>query len=387
MNFLIKNIAWADGDIYNTCDVRIGKGKISEIGKLTPLKEELTLDGTNCFLYPGFINSHDHLEMNLYPHMGTPLYKNYTEWANDIYKPKESPVREIERLDIKDRLFWGGIKNLISGAITVVHHNPWHRILSKEKFPVEVVQTSWAHSLAFEKNVLKKFPKKKTLTFVIHAGEGVDEFASTEISKLHELNLLQKNTSLIHAIALDEKNIRLIENAKSSIIWCPSSNLFMFNRTSPINLIKDKISVALGTDSTMTGTSTLLDEMRTAKNTGLATSREIFEMVTSTPASIFNIEAPRIKIGNRANLWISPIIKSDYYENIFSITASDIKGVFVQGDLRLCDHELSGISSAKYSFSISGKQKYSVYNVNSLKKKFELRLAHLPKNPLWQMLD
>src|SRR6185436_9888811 len=133
---------------------------------------------------------------------GKPPYKNYREWGTDIYKPKESPIKEIEKVNLKDRLLWGGLKNLISGVTTVVHHNPWNRFISSSDFPTKVLKKySWAHSLGFGKNIAKSFPKDSKIPFVIHAAEGVDEIAYGEINKLAEVGLLKRNTVLIHAVA------------------------------------------------------------------------------------------------------------------------------------------------------------------------------------------
>ena len=42
----------------------------------------------------GLINSHDHLEFNLCPRLGRGPYPNATAWAEDIYHPDRSPVKE-----------------------------------------------------------------------------------------------------------------------------------------------------------------------------------------------------------------------------------------------------------------------------------------------------
>src|SRR6185436_3788848 len=113
MDLLLKGLTWKSG----AGDVRIRHSRVSAIGEnLAPSKKDLVVQFKNHWLYPGFINAHDHLEMNLYPRLGHPPYGDYTEWGNDIYKPAESPLIEIEKVDIDDRLMWGGLKNLISGA-------------------------------------------------------------------------------------------------------------------------------------------------------------------------------------------------------------------------------------------------------------------------------
>src|SRR5688572_29794935 len=105
MELLLKNLCWYNGIERVSGDVRVRKGLIAEIGKnLNSKKGELVSGYHNHFLYPGLINAHDHLEMNLYPKLGTPPYHNYVDWAKDIYHPSHSPIREIEKIDIETRL-------------------------------------------------------------------------------------------------------------------------------------------------------------------------------------------------------------------------------------------------------------------------------------------
>jgi cytosine/adenosine deaminase-related metal-dependent hydrolase len=389
MNFILKNISWRNEDEQITGDVRVKDGIISETGKdLSSVSKEISLDFRNHFLYPGLINSHDHLEMNLYPLMGTPPYHNYTEWAKDIYKPKEPPIKEIECVGIEDRLLWGGIKNLISGVTTVVHHNPWHRALSKKNFPVRVLETAWAHSLAFEKNVEKKFPRKKS-PFVIHAAEGTDEFAQNEIAKLHEIGLLKENTVLIHAVGQNAGNVKLMEQTGASIVWCPSSNLFMFGKALPLIEVIHKVKVALGSDSTMTGPATLLDEMRAAESLMPVTAKEIYAMVTEVPAKIFQLKTPRIQIGRPADVWIAPANSGDYFENLLKANPSAIAGVFVGGEMRFGDSGLAASLQAKgFPIEVQNKLKWIAYDVRTLKKRIDSKTkGACAENSLWKILS
>jgi hypothetical protein len=319
--------------------------------------------------------------------MGNPPYHNYTEWAKDIYKPKETPIKEIESVDREDRLLWGGIKNLISGVTTVVHHNPSHRMLSKKDFPVRVVETMWAHSLAFEKNIKKKFTKEKK-PFVIHAAEGTDEFAQNEIYKLNELGLLKQNTVLIHAVGLNEQNAKLIEQTNASIVWCPSSNVFLFGETLPLKKIKNKVKVALGSDSTMTGPATLLDEMRAAHNSGLASINHVYEMVTEIPATIFQLEAVQIEIGKTADFWITPTNGENYFKSIFKIEPVNINGVFVGGEMRFGDLDLATKLNANgFQFRVQGEVKWCAYNIPELQKRIAAKAkGACSENSLWKLL-
>src|SRR6187551_2021883 len=154
MQLLLRSLRWHDGHGVVAGDVRLRNGVITDVAEaLEPRKNYQVGNFSGSFLYPGFINAHDHLEMNLYPKLGNPPYNDYVDWAKAIYAPAQSPIREIEKLRIQTRLLWGGMKNLIAGVTAVAHHNPWHSSL-KKNFPARVIRIAWAHSLAFEKGVI-----------------------------------------------------------------------------------------------------------------------------------------------------------------------------------------------------------------------------------------
>lgn len=343
MELLLKNVT--PYDTNEVCDVRIFNDVIVERAvNLHRKKKEEVVEFNGEVLYPGLTNWHDHLEMNLYPRLGTPPYNNYTEWSKDIYKPKESPLREIESTDLEYRLLWGGLKNLISGVTTVVHHNPWKSILGKNSFPVFVPKIAWSHSLEFEKKLPTRIDPK--VPFIIHAGEGVDDLARKEIPRLNELGLLQKNTFLVHAVSADWN---LIDSRGSSVIWCPSSNFYMFNRTAEV---KGRKNVFLGTDSTLTGSPTLLDEMKVASK--FISKEEIFKMVMADSKGFF----------------VARKIKENAIDNLFELQTSDISLVYRNG-IRLMNGKPIGI------------------DVEKLRRHFEKKvgLNILEKNPLWGMIN
>lgn len=355
MDLLVKNVTWLDAAQKPVAgDIRISGDTIVDAGAgLAPKKKEQVADFSGHFLYAGLINAHDHLEMNLYPRLGTPPYDNYTGWSKDIYKPAESPLKEIEKTGITQRLMWGGFKNLASGVTTVVHHNPWHRILEKRSFPVIVPRVNWAHSLAFE----KKLPERVDVRtpFVIHAAEGVDDFAKNEIYKLDELGLLRKNTVIVHGLSAD---IGLLNARGASLVWCPSSNLYMFNRTLDARQLKDRVDVALGTDSTLTGSPTLLDEMRRAVGTGYATPGDVIRMTGVTAARIFGLPEPLIRPGNKADFFITQMA------DLLSVYPKDIRMIVVRGEVKLVQ-------------------------TGSLRSYFEEKVGRqiLERNPLWHILS
>jgi cytosine/adenosine deaminase-related metal-dependent hydrolase len=392
MDLLLKNLRWHNDKKVITGDIRIKNQLISEVShNLTPQKRDHVIDFSNHFLYPGLINAHDHLEMNLYPKLGHPPYDDYIEWSGDIYKPKLSPIKEIQKVNIQDRLLWGGLKNLISGVTTVAHHNPWHRILSKNEFPVKVLKKfAWAHSLAVEQNIKKCFPQINNIPFIIHAAEGISENAFKEIQTLANLDMIQKNTVLVHAVALSDTDIVTIDRAQASVVWCPASNFFMFNRTAEIRKLMPRVSVALGSDSTLTGSPTLLDEMRFAQQTNLVSTLEIYQMVTTVPSKIFGLPPPNISPGSQADLIIAPIVHTDYFQNLFLTTSDKLSLVLVDGKPRYADDMLSReFRLDKHFIKVQGALKGIDIDLKPIRKKFEKIVGQsiLELNPLWNYFE
>ncbi|HXS94205.1 MAG TPA: amidohydrolase family protein [Candidatus Limnocylindrales bacterium] len=251
------------------------------------------LDLTGYTRLPGFINAHDHLEFNLFPALGRGGYRNATEWARDIYRPDAAPVREHLRVPKPVRLWWGALKNLLSGVTTVCHHNPYEAEVFGPEFPVRVVRrVAWAHSQAFDPRpdeAIRKAPR--TWPFVVHCAEGVDAAAGREVAGLDEAGALDSRTAIVHGVALRRASIELLRLRGASLVWCPTSNLSMFGRTVPRSVFAAGVPVALATDSALSAPVDLLDEMAVARR--YVPAARVREMVTSVPARILRL-SPRV---------------------------------------------------------------------------------------------
>jgi hypothetical protein len=221
---------------------------------------ELDLSGLE--LLPGLINAHDHLQFALFPRLGSGPYANATEWARDIYHPERDPVRSHLRVPKRLRLFWGGLRNLLCGVTAVGHHDPYDSVFD-ENFPVQVIKPcGWAHSLEFSSDVRERFEATPTTApFVIHLGEGTDDYACHEVFRLNELGVLSRRTVLVHAVGLNRNGWELVAQTGATVIWCPRSNLFTLGRTLDLNAIPSGVPVALGSDSPLTAEGDFLDEI------------------------------------------------------------------------------------------------------------------------------
>ena len=145
---------------------------------------EIDLGG--FLVMPGFINAHDHLQFSLHPRLADPPYRNYVEWGKDIHT-KFPEVFARHRAVPKDvRLWWGGLRNLLCGATTVSHHDPLWPELQRRDFPVRVVHDyGWGHSVALGGDLRDaRSATPAGSAFIVHACEGVDEFAREELFEL-----------------------------------------------------------------------------------------------------------------------------------------------------------------------------------------------------------
>jgi len=252
-----------------------------------------SIDLSGFLLLPGMVNAHDHLEFALFPRLGSGNYRNYVEWSRDIYHPEASPVREQLAVPKSARLLWGGIRNLLCGVTTVCHHNPYARGVFGRDFPVRVVRNfRWAHSLALGKDVAAEYNRApKEHPFVIHLCEGVDERSAGEIFELQRTGGLDSRTVLVHGLGLDARGMHLVRASGAALIWCPSSNVFLFGRTHSRESLSGFAQIALGNDSPLTAQGDLLDEIHFAHSGIGIPAEELYEQVTWRAARVLRLAA------------------------------------------------------------------------------------------------
>ncbi|HTA46929.1 MAG TPA: amidohydrolase family protein [Bryobacteraceae bacterium] len=289
-------------------DFRVRNGRVEFSGMSQPGEEVLDLSG--YLILPGLINAHDHLELNLFPQLGSGRYTNARAWAEEIYRPDASPVKEHLALGKRIRLLWGGLKNLLSGATTVAHHNPYDESFDEPGYPVRVVKRlGWAHSLDFSPDLATRYHETpQAWPFVVHAAEGTDRHARSEIARLDQLGVLTDRTVLVHAVAVERQELELLQTRRSALAWCPTSNLSLYGETLRRSVLKSGLRIALGTDSAMTNQGDFCDEMDAARTIGRLEPAELYEMVTVKAARALRLNEGRgsIREGGVADLIALP---------------------------------------------------------------------------------
>jgi cytosine/adenosine deaminase-related metal-dependent hydrolase/ubiquinone/menaquinone biosynthesis C-methylase UbiE len=296
----------------------------------------MCVDLSGYLLLPGLINSHDHLEFGLFPSLGRGGYRNAAEWADDIQHREAAVIAQHRRVPKPVRCWWGAIRNLLCGVTIVCHHNPLLDEFSTPDFPVRVLHDyEWAHSLTFDSVERTKLDLSKP--FIIHAGEGVDEASAEEVTELHRRGLLSDRTVLVHSLALREGDISLLNECRASVVWCPSSNRFLFGRTLSRDLLSRIHSLALGSDSALTSGGDLIDDICFAsRETGISSER-LYSMLYAEPARIFHMHDGQgsIRPGGVADLIAIRDRGLDPAEAVAQLSSTPVEMVLLRGQVQL----------------------------------------------------
>lgn len=303
------------GDVagYGKTSLRLAGGRVTAVGE-PPAPGDLVVELHGDRVLPGLINAHDHLQLNNFPRLKyRQTHRNVAEWIADIAAHRQSDERLIEPHGVarEARLWHGGIKNLMSGVTTVVHHDPLYPALRAPDFPVRVLADyGWSHSLDIDGEDAVRRSHRSTpgnWPWFIHAGEGIDDEAAAEFAVLESLGCVSANARFIHGVAFDARACARLAEVRAGLIWCPASNLFLFGRTAAVGELAALGRIALGSDSRLSGSSDLLAEVRAAHALGLVPEALIETLVTTASASLLQLpDRGLLREGSLADIVILP---------------------------------------------------------------------------------
>ncbi|MFI5182200.1 MAG: amidohydrolase family protein [Thermoanaerobaculia bacterium] len=297
---------------------------------------DLTLPLGEAEIRPGLVNAHDHLHRNHLPRLGTPPYASVYEWGEDLHE-RFLPELEGRRAIPRERaLLFGALKNLLGGATTAVHHDPWEHAFERG-FPIRVPRLSAVHSLGLDADSAATvgFPGE---WFALHLAEGTDARTAEEVRKADRLGLLGPHFLAVHAVGADEDGIARLVRSRSAVVWCPTSNFFLSGRTTPAALLAG-VDVLLGTDALVSGEGTLLSELTAARSLGLLSDARLTAAVSDSAARRLGLPLPSLDPLAAADLVVlrRPLLLA---------RPRDLALVLVGGRPALADAELGEVFAA-----------------------------------------
>jgi cytosine/adenosine deaminase-related metal-dependent hydrolase len=367
--------------------------------------------GEKSFVYPSLINTHDHLQGNYRPPVGPApgkFYLTWLPWDNDL--KASDTFKERSNLSRENLYALSGYKCLFSGVTTVNDHFP--QKLNGVILPTLPIRAILEYGLAHEASsydlkwgdgieVEYRRAVEKNWPFITHLAEGFDPEAMHGVETLEKLGVLDNHCLLVHCIAFSNEDIKKVSRAGASVSWCGFSNVFMFNVTCKIRrMLKEKVNVTIGTDSSATGSANLLAEMKYDRELYRKMygedlpARTIFEMVTRNAAKAFWMQ-DRIGVleeGKLGDILVLSGRVNDPYENLLAAEMKDIEllilaGKPIYGEMRFIDL-LGGKLPPDYTrITVGGRPMFVVgdpaglYNECRRKIGFKKVLDYMPFEP------
>ena len=258
---------------------------------------DIVVDCREADVRPGLINAHEHLHRNHYGRLGAGHYANAYSWAEDIQLRFSRRIASGRKVARRTALLAGAWKNLFAGVTTVLHHDPWEPDFDRD-FPIRVARVPSADSLGRAERV----EAPAAGPFCMHVAEGIDDSAAAEIQALEQRGLLNQWLIAVHGVGINRDGIARFRRRGAALVWCPTSNHFLFGRTAPKELLEGGCDILLGSDSRLTGAGDLLDEMRAARTSRLVDDDRLGDAVGLTAARRLGLAEPSLEPGSRADL-------------------------------------------------------------------------------------
>ncbi len=154
--------------------------------------------------------------------------------------------------------------------------------------------------------------------YLPHIGEGIEEsahneFRCTSTTANGGQALFQRQTAIIHGIAVTAEDIGTMASRGTDLIWSPRSNLSLYGDTAMVTAYKRMgVTIALGTDWLASGSMNVLRELQCAdylNETYFAypfTDEQLWRMVTTNAAELTDTQEKlgRLEAGKVADLAI-----------------------------------------------------------------------------------
>jgi cytosine/adenosine deaminase-related metal-dependent hydrolase len=312
-------------------------------------------------VFPGLVNAHDHLHLNVFPALPGGGDANLVlpvgdaaEWVQAMRLRIERPDHvALRALPVSVRAWHGALKNLLAGSTAVMHHDPPLKVFRRREFPVRVLQrVGWAHSLGLASSYgpslddawRSRVPGRP---WFIHLAEGRGSRAAAEFKDLLRVTGPDAALRLVHGVGMTSADRRMAIASGMGLIACPISNQRLLGRPGPIRDFAAIGRAGLGSDSRVTGGRDLLAELRFARTAGLASATQLLSMVSDGAARLCGEpRLGRLSPGRSADLIIVVDDGRPPAAQLCSLQRADLRLVLRNGRPQVADRDFEGLFEA-----------------------------------------
>lgn len=326
-------------------------------GESLPDLVNLNLHGLPVF--PGLVNAYDALPASFHRFDGPGRpYRNWLEFDNDL---KSSALfKERMLLELEDLYRLGAYRSVLGATSTVLDHVPhFMRDAAPDDLPVNLLSdfglshSIGTFSLGWGDGAATEYARaaEAGLPYVTRIGEGGAVESQRALAALAEAGALGENTVLARGVGLDGGSLRRIAAAGASLIWCPESDLHLYEKTIALSeALQAGVNLCIGTDSAMAGGTNLLSGLAAAtkliQDAELEVSpSEIYQMVSENAArALHQSDTGAIEKNARADLLVlSAKETQDPFAALLTASSADIYLVVQGGRPVFGDSELEPI--------------------------------------------
>jgi 5-methylthioadenosine/S-adenosylhomocysteine deaminase len=283
-------------------DLFVGRGVVRPAGEAARGDAEIDLEGR--FLLPALVNAHDVLDLSTLPPLGSPPYASLYEWTRAA-EADPGPLAAALAVPLVDRLFLGGLRNVLAGVGAVLHHHPDHRSLSLDEFPVRVQRRyGFAHSAGLTPALRRTYrTSDRRVPWLVRAAEGTSPELRGELDALAAANVLRQNTVVVHGTALAPEDGPRLAAARASLVWCPETDRRLYGTTAPVAaLLAAGVRIGLGSDGPPAGARDALSNLAAARREGVLDDAALLQLATGDSAAVARLPAGGFEDGAPADL-------------------------------------------------------------------------------------
>ena len=325
-------------------------------------KGRTVVDVGGAMVFPGLVNSHDHLEFDLYPPLGHGPYPDFLAWGEDIHRRDAQTIGRVESVPRAARVRWGVLKNLLAGVTAVADHGG--TAAARAIWPLRLLPGTSIHSVALDRGWRRRLwaPWHRP-PFVAHVAEGVSAAAARDADGLVRWNVFGRDLFAVHGIAMTPAQARRFR----AVIWCPLSNEFLYGASADIRALKQRAAILFGTDSTLSGPWSFWDHLRRARAIGALDDASLFAAVTDEASRLWEGRpARRIAAGAVADLVVARRGDGASWDAFYACEPGDIRLVLRAGAPVLADDAVGVGVAAGSRITVGGRPKTVAMDVPAL---------------------